>query len=193
MTKRKRGRPRNLPVESSHWISYVAALEEAIERFGDAQLAIQKLGAALASGTIRCKTERLRAKPKLMKGGDQVAVRYLPAKLREGWEDRHTIDLNGEPQSGWLFLWNYDLIKYFNISAEEGPASAVKTQKTPAAVGHPVVRDWREIMLFAVRACLDFPALKANAIVLELRERLEAAGIKVPVLTFDERHQLTPK
>ena len=124
--------------------------------------------------------------------------------MQEPWDERPTIYLNGKPQSGWLFLWNFDRIKFFNISAEAGPASAVKTQKTTAAVGHPVVHDWREIMLFAVQACLDFRKLKANAIVHELQDRLEAAGIKVPadselqkavrqVLDFDKRHQLTPK
>ena len=204
MTKRKPGRPPNLPVESSHWISYAAALQEATERFRSEQLAIAKLDAALASGTIRCKIERIGAKPQLVKRSDQVAVVFLPDEVQEGWEDRPTIYLNGKPQSGWLFLWNYDRINFFNISAEAGPVSAVKTQKTPVAVGHPVVHDWREITLFAVQACLDFRKLKANAIVHKLQDRLETAGIEVPaeselqkavrqVLTFDERRQLTPK
>lgn len=204
MTKRKPGRPPALPVESSHWISYAAALQEATERFRSEQLAIQKLDEALASNKVRCKIDPIRAKPELVKRSDQVAVVFLPVELQDPWEDRHTIYLNGEPQSGWLFLWNYDRINFFNISAEAGPASAVKTQKTRVAVGHPVVHEWREIMLFAVQAYLDFRKLKANAIVHKLQERLEDAGIKVPadselqkavrqVLNFDKRHQLTPK
>jgi hypothetical protein len=203
MTKRKPGRPPTPPVESPHWIPYAAALQEATERFRSEQLAIAKLDAALASGTIRCKIERIGAKPQLMKRSDQVAAVFLPDGEQDGWEERPTSYLNDEPQSGWLFLWDYDRINFFNISAEAGPAIAVKTQETPVAVGHPVVHDWREIMLFAVQAYLDSRALKANAIVHKLEERLEAAGIKVPaselqkavrqVLAFDKRHQLMRK
>ena len=163
----------------------------------------QKLDAALASGTIRCKIERIGAKPKLVKRSDQVAVVFLPDELLEGWEDRPTIYLNDKPQSGWLFLWNYDRIKYFGDFRRRGRGEPVEMQKTAAEEGHPVVHDWREITLFAVQAC-DFRKLNANAIVHELQDRLADEGVKVPadrelqtvvkqVLTFAERHQQTPR
>ena len=205
MTKRKRGRPRNLPVESKHWIPYAAALQDALNRYGSMPLAIKKLDDALASGTIRCKIERIGAKTALIKRSDRVAMVYLPDELRDPEDEHPYIRVNDEPQLGcWLFLWNFDLMKFFGDAVEEVAAKPVKTQKATAAVGHPVVHDWREITLFAVQVCLDFRKLKANAIVPKLQGRLEAAGIKVPadselqkavqqVLTFDKRRQLTPK
>jgi len=82
MTKRKLGRPPNPPVESPHWISYAAALQEATKQFRSEQLAIQKLGAALASGKVRCKIERIGAKPQLTKRSDRVAVVFSPTDCR---------------------------------------------------------------------------------------------------------------
>jgi hypothetical protein len=199
-----RGRPPDPPIESPDWIPYAAALKDAFNRYRSMPLAIQKLDDALASGRISCKIERIGAKPVRIKRSDRVAMIYLPDELRDGGDEHPYICVNGEPRLGWLFLWNFDRIKFFNISAEARPTIAVKTQKTTAAVGHPVVHEWREIMLFVVQAYLDFRALKANAIVHKLQDRLEAAGIKVPadselqkavrqVLNFDKRHQLTPK
>ena len=91
MTKRKPGRPPTLPVESPHWIPYAAALQEAIRRFRSEQLAIAKLDAALASGKIRCKIERIGAKPELVKRSDQVAVVFCPRSA--GWMGRAPYNL----------------------------------------------------------------------------------------------------
>ena len=70
----KRGRPPALPIESPHWISYAAALQDAHNRYGSELLAIEKLYGALTSGTIRCKIERIGAKPELIKRSDRIAM-----------------------------------------------------------------------------------------------------------------------
>ena len=168
------------------------------------QLAIAKLDAALASGTIRCKIERIRAKPKLVKRSDQVAVVFLPAELREPWEDRPTIYLNGEPQSGWLFLWNFDRIKYFGDAVEEVAAKPVEMQKTAAEKGHPLRYDWVQIALFADFLRRNSRGITRNRVVHELQHRLPEEGVKVPgdtelqevvkqVFAFAERHPQKPR
>lgn len=205
MTKRKPGRPPPLPFESPHWISYDAALQDALNRYGSEPLAIEKLGGALASGTIRCKIERVGAKPALIKRSDRVGMVYLPDELHEPGDERPYIRINDEPQRGcWLFLWNLDLIKYFGDAVEEVAAKPVKTQKATVAVGHPLRYDWVQIALFAYFLRRNSRGITRNQVVNELQKLPVEEGVKLPgdtelqavvkqVFDFAERHSQKPR
>ena len=136
----KRGRPPSLPIESPNWIPYHAALKDVTDRCGARPLAIVKLDAALEAGAIRCKIERIGTKPELPPRR-QVDVVFLPDELLEGGQEQPLIHVNGEPREGWLFLWNFDLIKYFNLPAEPTP----QRQETADNSGRPATRAWEEI------------------------------------------------
>ena len=201
----KRGRPPALPFESPHWISYAAALQDALDRFGSMPLAIQKLDDALASGTIRCKIERAGAEPARMKRSDRVAMIYLPDELHEPGDEHPYICVNDEPQRGcWLFLWNFDRIKYFGDAVEEVAAKPVKKQKTAAEKGRPLRYDWIKIALFADFLRRNSRGITRNRVVNELQKRLVEEGVKLlgdtelqavvkEVFDFAERHPQKPR
>jgi len=148
---KKRGRPPNPPDESPDWIPYNSVLQDAITQFGAEELAIEKLNDAFAAGKIHCKFERLGDKPKRLKRSDRIEVLIVPDEIREGWDARLEVRLNGEKQTDWLFLWNFDRIKYFRTPAESAQAKMGKTKETLVAEGHPLRYDWIEIVLFADR------------------------------------------
>jgi hypothetical protein len=190
-----------LPVRSAHWIPYWTALQDAIARFGSERLAIKQLDDALASGTIRCKIESARngSKPVLVKGANRVAAVFLPDELCDPWVERPNVYLNDRPREGWLFLWNYDRIKYFDESADWVPPKAVEVQETPAAVGRPPVHDWIRITLIAEQLRRNCPTIKPTRLISKIQDRLEAEGKKAPVLSalqplvgkvfaFDNKH-----
>jgi hypothetical protein len=199
-----RGRPPALPIESPDWIPYAAALQDALNRYRSMPLAIQKLDDALASGTIRCKIERIGAKPGRIKRSDRVAMIYLPDELREPWDEHPYIRVNGEPRPGWLFLWNFDRIKYFGDAVEEAAAKPVEMQETAAAKGRLLRSDWVESALFADFLRRNSRGITRNHVVHELQQRLAEEGVKVPgdtelqavvkqVFTFAEHHSQKPR
>jgi len=174
---------RQPPVESPNWTAYSTALREATERFGSERLAIDKLDAALASRTIHCKIERIGAAPELVKLSDQVQAFFLPTELQEQGDERPAIGLNRMPREGWLFMWNFDLIKYFGGTVKTTPPAPAETQKSPSAIGRPPIHNWPEIEKIAVRLHLKFPALNRNQLIAKVQDELETKGKKVPVLS----------
>ena len=167
-------------------------------------LAIQKLDDALASGKIRCKIERIGAKPARIKRSDRVAMIYLPDELRDRGDEHPYICVNGEPRPGWLFLWNFDRIKYFGDAVEEVAAKPVEMQKTAAEKGRPLRYDWVQIALFADFLRRNSRGITRNHVVHELQQRLAEEGVEVPgdtelqavvkqVFAFAERHPQKPR
>jgi hypothetical protein len=200
----KRGRPPALPIESPHWISYAAALRDAVNRYGSERLAIEKLGGALGSGSIRCKIERIDAKPELIKRGARVAMIYQPEGEYDEWYENPYPSINDGARQGLLFLWNLDRLIYFGDAVEEAAAKPVEMQETAAAKGRLLRYDWVEIALFADFLRRNSRGITRNHVVHKLQQRLAEQGVEVPgdtelqavvkqVFDFAERHPQKPR
>ena len=84
-------------------------------------------------------------------------------------------------REGWLFLWNFDRIKYFGDAVEEVAAKPRRNAKnrcsnrTSLAIRLGTNRALSPILCGAI-----FRGIKRNRVVYELQQRLAEEGVKVP-------------
>ena len=98
--------------------------------FGSEQLAIEKLddAAGVRADPLQDRDASAR-RPELIKRSDRVAVVFSPTELRDPWEERPNIYLNGEPRSAGCSCGITTELNILGISVEAGAGAAGQNAK----------------------------------------------------------------